>query len=62
MIGDTLYFIEFRTFEGTVMPSISGIDFMPNTPADEWPTFRSIGEDKNQVIDAIIAKLYSLKS
>lgn len=62
MAADKLYFIEFRTSEGTIQPSFSGRDFIPDTREDEWPTFRVLGEDKNTVIDEIIAKLYTLKS
>jgi len=61
MIGDKLYFIEFRHCEGTIQSGFAGRDFLPNTPEDEWPRFRVLNPDKNQAIDEMIAKLRSLK-
>lgn len=61
MIGEKIYFIEFRTCEGTIQSTFAGRDFVPNTPIHEWPTFRVLGKNKNDSINEMIAKLESLK-
>lgn len=34
---------------------------MPDSPIEEWPWFRVVGENKDKSIDEVIAKLRSLK-
>jgi hypothetical protein len=60
-MDEKMYFIEFRTCEGSIQTSFMGKDFVPNTPIHEWPTFRVISSNKNEAIDEMIAKLNSLK-
>lgn len=61
-MSEKLYFIEFRTCEGTIQPAfIGGRDFVPDIPEAKWPTFRVLGENKNEAIAEMVAKLNSLK-
>lgn len=61
MIGTKLHWVEIRIGEGTVQETFAGRDFMPDSPIEEWPWFRVVGENKDTSIDEIIAKLQSLK-
>lgn len=62
MIGTKLYRIEFRIIEGTIQAGFSGREFYPDKPVDDWSWFNVMGENKNDCIDEIIAKLKSLKN
>ena len=61
MIGTKLYWVEIRIGEGTIQETFAGRDFMPDSPLEEWPWFRVVGENKDKSIDEVIAKLQSLK-
>ena len=61
MIGTKLHWVEIRIGEGSIQATFGGRDFVPNSPIEEWPWFRVIGESKDKSIDEIIEKLQSLK-
>ena len=61
MGDEKAHFIEIRFCDGSIKNTFSGRDFVPDVPDYEWPRFRVLGFNKDEVINEIIAKLNSLR-
>lgn len=60
-MNEKLFFIEFRSCEGTIGKRFGEVGFIPDRPDLEWYTYRILRKNKKNAIKEMIAKLECIK-